>query len=91
MQIRSRWFTAAGDCHPGLEPSWAVTGILAGALAWLAHGSAGIGRLTDVGPEFLTMALWVAVEVAVGVVAGSVAGPWLENQPDPLQLHVDAE
>jgi len=44
------------------------------------RGSAGIGRLTDIGPDPLRTALFVAAEVGIGVVIGYAAGPWLERQ-----------
>ena len=49
-------------------------------LAWVARGSAGVGRLTDIGPDPLWTGLWVAAEVGVGVVIGYAAGPWLERE-----------
>ncbi len=53
---------------------------MAGGLAWVARGSAGLGRLTDIGPDPLCTALWLAAEVGIGVVIGYAAGPWLERQ-----------
>jgi hypothetical protein len=58
----------------------AAAGVLAAALAWLARGSAGIGRLTDIGPDPLWTAVWLAAEVGIGVVIGYAAGPWLERR-----------
>lgn len=62
----------------------AVTGLIAGAFGWVlfwaAQGSIGLGRLTEVGPEPFTAALWMAVEVAAGAVIGSLVGPWLEGE-----------
>jgi hypothetical protein len=49
-------------------------------LAWLARGSAGIGRLTDIGPDPFWTAVWLAAEVGAGVVIGYAAGPWLERE-----------
>ncbi|NUP58977.1 MAG: hypothetical protein HOQ06_05815, partial [Pseudarthrobacter sp.] len=57
-----------------------AAGLLTVCLAWVARGSAGIGRLTDIGPDPLWTALWVAAEVGTGVVIGYVAGPWLERE-----------
>jgi hypothetical protein len=47
-----------------------VSGIILGLLAGFAGGSAGPGRLTTVGPDALSVGLWVALEVSVGAVAG---------------------
>jgi hypothetical protein len=66
----------------------AVSGLLAAALAWLAGGSAGLGRLTDIGPDPWWLGLWLAAEVGIGVVIGYAAGPWLERQQ---QVDADAE
>ena len=60
----------------------AVAGLLAAGLAWLARGSAGIGRLTEIGPDPLRTALFVGAEVGIGVVVGYAAGPWLERQQE---------
>ncbi|MBG0739739.1 hypothetical protein IV500_10110 [Paeniglutamicibacter antarcticus] len=81
IKLKARWFTATASTLALAAVIGAVAGILTGAAALLSHGSAGIGRLTDIGPDFLTTALWVAVEVAVGVVIGYAAGPWLEREP----------
>ncbi|HKU02420.1 MAG TPA: DUF6350 family protein [Arthrobacter sp.] len=80
IKVHVRWFTAT--------VSTLVLGVLAGlaagalvmGLAWIARGSAGLGRLTAIGPDPLWTALWVAAEVAVGVVIGYAAGPWLERE-----------
>jgi len=80
IKIRARWFTAtASTLALGLIIG-SVAGLLAAGLAWLASGSAGIGRLTEIGPDPLRTALFVAVEVAIGVVIGYAAGPWLERK-----------
>ena len=80
IKIRARWFTAAVSTLALGVMVGSVAGLLAAGLAWLASGSAGIGRLTEIGPDPLRTALFVAVEVAVGVVIGYAAGPWLERQ-----------
>ena len=67
----------------------AVAGLLAAALAWLAGGSAGIGRLTAIGPEPLRTALHVGLEVGIGVVIGYAAGPWLERQQKLREADLD--
>ena len=80
IKIRARWFTAAASTLVLGAVIGSVAGLLAAGLAWLARGSAGIGRLTEIGPDPLSMALFVAAEVGIGVVIGYAAGPWLERQ-----------
>lgn len=80
IKIRARWFTAAASTLVLGAVIGSVSGLLAAGLAWLARGSAGIGRLTDIGPDPLRTALFVAAEVGIGVVIGYAAGPWLERQ-----------
>ncbi|MEX5259163.1 DUF6350 family protein [Kocuria sp. CPCC 205263] len=59
----------------------AVAGVLVMLLSWLAHGSLGLGRLTDVGPDGPAVLLLFGAEVAVGAAVGCVVGPWLEHEP----------
>ncbi len=80
IKVRARWFTASASTLALAVLVGGVAGILAGGLAWLARGSAGIGRLTEIGPEPLRTALFVAAEVGIGVVIGYAAGPWLERR-----------
>lgn len=80
IKIRARWFTAAASTLVLGAVIGSVGGLLAAGLAWLARGSAGIGRLTEIGPDPLRTALFVAAEVGIGVVIGYAAGPWLERQ-----------
>ncbi|KQR67179.1 hypothetical protein ASF98_09470 [Arthrobacter sp. Leaf337] len=80
IKVRSRWFTASASTVVLGAIIGVAAGLMAGGLAWMARGSAGIGRLTDIGPDPLGTALWVATEVAIGVVIGYAAGPWLERQ-----------
>lgn len=80
IKVRTRWFTAAVSTLVLGAMIGAVAGLLAAGLAWLARGSAGIGRLTDIGPDPLRTALFVAAEVGIGVVIGYAAGPWLERR-----------
>ena len=85
LKIRLRWFSLPVSTVVLAAAIGAVAGILSGVLCALASGSAGIGRLTDLGPEPFVTGLWVAAEVGVGVVIGSLAGPWLErSQERPL-------
>ncbi|MET4136648.1 DUF6350 family protein [Pseudarthrobacter sp. PvP090] len=80
IKIHARWFTATVSTLALGAMVGSVVGLLAAGLAWLARGSAGIGRLTEIGPDPLRTALFLAAEVAVGVVIGYAAGPWLERQ-----------
>lgn len=86
IKVHARWFTAAASTLALGLLIGAVAGLLAGGLAWLARGSAGLGRLTDIGPDPLWTAVWLAAEVGIGVVIGYAAGPWLERRQ-----HVEAE
>ncbi|WP_426998521.1 DUF6350 family protein [Pseudarthrobacter sp. N5] len=82
IKIHARWFTAtASTLVLGVIVGLAA-GMLAAALTWVARGSAGIGRLTDIGPDPFWTAVWVAAEVGIGVVVGYAAGPWLERQQE---------
>ena len=80
IKVKARWFTAAVSTLVLGVLVGAAAGLLAAGLAWLARGSAGIGRLTDIGPDPLTTALFVAAETGLGVVIGYAAGPWLERR-----------
>lgn len=80
IKVKARWFTATVSTLVLGAMIGAVAGILAAALAWLARGSAGIGRLTDIGPDPLATAIFVAAETGIGVVIGYAAGPWLERR-----------
>lgn len=80
IKVRARWFTATASTLVLGVLIGVVAGLLGAGLAWLAGGSAGLGRLTDVGPNPLWTGLWLAAEVGIGVVIGYAAGPWLERQ-----------
>lgn len=82
IKIRARWFTATVSTLALGVIVGSVAGLLAASVAWLASGSAGIGRLTEIGPDPLRTALFVAAEVGIGVVIGYAAGPWLERQQE---------
>ena len=77
IKLHVRWLTAAASTLFLALIVGTAAGMLAAALAWLARGSAGIGRLTDIGPDPLWTAVWLAAEVGIGVVIGYAAGPWL--------------
>lgn len=80
IKIRARWFTATISTLVLGMLTGLAAGLLAMAAAWLARGSAGIGRLTEIGPDPLWTGVWVAAEVGAGVVIGYAAGPWLERE-----------
>ena len=80
IKVRARWFTATVSTLVLGVLVGVAAGLLTLCLAWVARGSAGIGRLTDIGPDPLWTALWVAAEVGAGVVIGYAAGPWLERE-----------
>jgi hypothetical protein len=80
IKVHARWFTATVSTLALGALVGAVAGLLSAGLAWVARGSAGLGRLTDIGPDPLWTAAWMAAEVGIGVVIGYAAGPWLERQ-----------
>jgi hypothetical protein len=88
IKVHARWFTATVSTLALGVLVGAAAGLLSAGLAWLARGSAGLGRLTDIGPDPLWTAAWVAAEVGIGVVIGYAAGPWLERQQ---QVEEEAE
>jgi hypothetical protein len=90
IKVRARWFTASASTLVLGAIIGAAAGLMAGGLAWMARGSAGIGRLTDIGPDPLSTSLWLAAEVATGVVIGYAAGPWLERQQKLREADLDA-
>ncbi|MDJ0312517.1 DUF6350 family protein [Arthrobacter sp. H35-D1] len=86
LKIRQRWLSLPlSTIFLG-----AVTGVVAALfssfLFFLSHGSAGIGRLTDLGPDPVSAALWIGAEVAVGVMIGGLVAPWLEGDGTTLPL-----
>ena len=52
----------------------AVAALLAAGLAAIAAGSAGPGRLADIGPDGIAVGLWMLAEAFVGVLLGLLAG-----------------
>ena len=63
-----------------------------------ARGGAGLAgarlrrhrRLTDIGPDPLRTALFVAAETGIGVVIGYAAGPWLERRQKLREADLEA-
>jgi hypothetical protein len=90
IKVRTRWFTAAASTVVLGGIIGVAAGVLAGVLAWIARGSAGIGRLTDIGPDPLWTAVWLAAEVGIGVVVGYAAGPWLERRQQQREADLGA-
>ncbi len=90
IKIRARWFTAAASTVVLGALIGSVAGVLAGGLAWIARGSAGIGRLTEIGPDPLWTAAWLAADVGIGVVIGYSAGPWLERRQKLREADLEA-
>ncbi|WAJ33898.1 DUF6350 family protein [Arthrobacter sp. FX8] len=80
IKVHARWFTATVSTFALGALAGVAAGLLTLCLAWVARGSAGVGRLTAIGPDPLWTGLWVAAEVAAGVVIGYAAGPWLERE-----------
>lgn len=85
IKIRTRWFTAPAATLVLGALTGLTAGVLAMAAAWAARGSAGLGRLTEIGPDPLWTGVWVAAEVGIGVVIGYAAGPWLERERVPAE------
>lgn len=80
IKVKARWFTASASTVVLGALIGAVAGVLAAALALLAGGSVGVGRLTNIGPDPLWFALWMTADVGIGAVIGYAAGPWLERR-----------
>ncbi len=90
IKVRARSFTAtASTLFLGVVIG-SFAGLFAAALAWVARGSAGVGRLTDIGPDPLRTAFFMAAEVGIGVVIGYAAGPWLERRQELREVDLDA-
>lgn len=89
IKIKARWFTAPVSTVFLGALVGAAAGAMAGVFAWLARGSAGIGRLTEIGPDPLWTAVWVAAEVGIGVVIGYSVGPWLERRQKLREADLD--
>lgn len=53
---------------------------LVSLLAWLSHGSLGLGRLGEIGPHAGRVFAWLGAELSAGAAVGYVLGPWLERE-----------
>ncbi len=80
IKIDARWLTASVSTLGAAALIGITAGVAAGLAAWLSRASLGLGRLVDLGPNPLWVALLIAAEVAVGVVVGFAAGPLLERE-----------
>lgn len=80
LKVRQRWLSLPLSTLFVGAVIGSVAAVLSGILFWLSQGSIGLGRLTDLGPDPITAALWVGAEVGIGVMAGSLLGPWLEGE-----------
>ncbi|GAA1345825.1 hypothetical protein GCM10009611_22870 [Arthrobacter roseus] len=80
IKIDVRWLTSTVSTLVLAVFIGVVSGLCGAVIAWLAQGSAGIGRFVDLGPAPLEVALWLAPEIAIGVVIGYALGPWLERE-----------
>lgn len=78
-----RWLVAAGV---GMG---VVAGLVLGLLAAAASGSAGPGRLAQVGPDALAVGLWAAVEVAAAATIGLLASR--RREPEPAAAAPEAQ
>lgn len=68
--------------HRSVEPLLLAAGVgiglaggaLLGILAWMSGGAAGPGRLAEVGPDALLVALWAALEFGAAAILGLLVG-----------------
>lgn len=87
----------AGDTLPWLilagVLSGVVGGVLLGLIAWASAGSAGPGRLADVGPDPISVGCISAIEFAIAAVIGLLAGRqgFAANHVDRARAHHDSQ
>ena len=85
--VAHRWSGGGGYLAVAVDAVLAglVTGLLVGAMAALSGGSAGPGRLAEVGPDPGVVALYAGAEVAlVAVLTAVVLVRWDRLAPKPL-------
>ncbi|MHA7306880.1 cell division protein PerM [Arthrobacter sp. TMN-49] len=80
LKVRQRWLSLPLSTLFLGTVIASVAAVLSAILFWLSQGSIGLGRLTELGPDPVTAALWVGAEVGIGVMAGSLVAPWLEGE-----------
>ncbi|MEN9621047.1 MAG: hypothetical protein RL499_1240, partial [Actinomycetota bacterium] len=61
-----------------------VAGLAMGFLAFVATGAAGPGRLAEVGPDPVTVGVWMLVETLIGASLGLLAGGVRVPRPQAL-------
>jgi len=61
-----------------------IAGVAMGFLAFVAAGGAGPGRLAEVGPDPVTVGLWMLVETLIGASLGLLAGGVRVPRPQSL-------
>ncbi|GGH62573.1 cell division protein PerM [Rothia aerolata] len=79
LKIRFRWITWPLSTLLLAVAVGLLTGVWTALIGWLAHGSLGLGRFTDIGPHPLWMGLMTAAWIALGVVLGFALAPLLEK------------
>ncbi len=81
LRLSWRWLAAVLSGLTAAIGLGLLVGIVACILAALAHGSLGVGRFTDVGPNPWLTGAWAAVTVGIGSLIGQLLGPWIERDP----------
>ncbi len=76
-----RWLTSTVSTLALAGLIGITAGLLGAVAALVSRASLGLGRFTDLGPDPLSVGLWLALEVAVGAILGHAAGPLLEREP----------
>lgn len=80
LRVRIRWVSLPVSTLFLAIAIAAAAALMSIVVFWVSSGSLGIGRLTEIGPEPLTAALWLGAEVGIGVVLGSLLAPWIESE-----------
>ncbi len=80
LKVRQRWLSLPASTIFLGAVTGAVAALFAGVLFYLSQGSAGIGRLTNLGPDPIAAALWIGAEIGFGVIIGALLAPWLEGE-----------
>jgi hypothetical protein len=75
-----RWLTSTASTAALAVLIGLAAGLAGAAVALLTRASLGLGRFTDLGPDPLSVGLWLALEVTVGAILGHAVGPLLERE-----------
>ena len=75
-----RWLTSTASTVALAVLIGLAAGLVGATVALLSRASLGLGRFTELGPDPVSVGLWLALEVAVGAVLGHAAGPLLERE-----------